>query len=145
MDNLLYIISLLKQKLALLMASLALMTGNLGGISITSPQMILSKIEISQQQYFQKNGRYWQGLSTNDLNIKPEYQKEKWGDLISLSPKLPFEIIVNQYEAPKKQFGYQVIFKLNDGKIQSYGYGIEAKDLTYSIIPKINIATTTIR
>ena len=112
-------------------------------------QDIISKIEISQEVYFQEHGRYWQGLPThknipnttttlNNISIKPFYQAEKWSDLVELPNKLPFQIEVHQYEAPKGH-GYQ-IFLRNEKGVKSIGYGVESESRTWEII---KTATTT--
>ena len=73
-------------------------------------QIIIANIQIAQTAYYQKYGRYFQGLSTDDLNIKPHYQTEKWSDFISLPAQLPFQMEINTYKAPKGD-GYWIVLR----------------------------------
>lgn len=107
---------------------------------------IISLIKNSQKQYFRKNGIYWQGLKThlsvpvssgaslNNISMKPHYQMEGWNDLVVLPDLLPFSMIVNQYEAPNEEFGYQIIIQKRINEIiyeKSIGYGVQSNDRSY--------------
>ena len=102
---------------------------------------IIQEIAEKQEKYFKQHGRYWQGLSTNDLSKMPHYQDEGWAEFIDSGYliDLPFEMIVNQYKAPGENYGYWIIIE-NDEVKKSVGYGIEADMHTWDII---KTATTT--
>ena len=116
---------------------------------------IINAIGISQNDYFLKNGRYWQGLKIpNDIpedvglsfdeTIKPYYQKEGWGDLISDLPEmLPIQVEVHQHLKPSTDgTGYVIYFRKKEKgkeymKSVAYGKGLDMESFNkdwYEII-----------
>ena len=105
--------------------------------SVAAPKPALNTIDsvkdiiVTQQDaYFQGNGKYFQGLP-HKRGGKPHYQEEAWTDLVDLPVGLNFEVTVHQYETPKGEYGYQIVFE-NDSEIASFGYGPEAANRTYT-------------
>ncbi len=139
--------------LLLLLGGKYILTASLVTPSISLEEQIIKDIEISQDNYFQKNGKYWQGLPTHtsipdatttpdNLSVKPYYQAEGWNDLVSLSNELPFQIEVHQYKAPGNNYGYQIFLRSDKGT-KSIGYGKEAQSRTWEIDKKwVNTTST---
>ena len=105
---------------------------------VTAEDSILQAVVISQADYFQQNGRYWQGLKTSTeipkdgvaitpdrLNLKPKDEPKAWDELVTLSTQLPYQVEVWTYGSGNDA-GYQVLFRKQEGNLiyeKSAGYG----------------------
>ncbi len=97
-------------------------------------QTIIANIQTAQTTYYQKYGRYFQGLPTDKLNVKPHYQEEKWSEFISLPAQLPFEMEINTYKAPKGD-GYWIVLR-KTAQVQQWNATTSSMEIVERILTK---------
>ena len=84
----------------------------------------ITEIEVMQDAYFAKHGKY---LQVTRNNKPPHYTTDK------LSKKIPNNMVVNIYETPEGEWGYQIITYNEDRTVISIGFGPQAAKRTYQI------------
>lgn len=108
-------------------------------------EQITTLIAEKQEEYFNKNGKYWQGLKIDDripegritptkLDSKPELVNESWANFVKLPETIPFQIEVHEYVS-KEGAGYQIFFRKKEAGvvlIRAIGFGPEAETRTFN-------------
>lgn len=109
-----------------------LLVADINSPTLTMMEKVAQEISVAQEDFFEKNGKYWYGKSTND----------NWNDFVVLPLDAPFAVVLNSYETPWDGHGYESVF-IENGTTTRIGFGPEAKSRTSIHIKAIIHATST--
>lgn len=78
---------------------------------------VLADLSVNQARYFQENGMYWQGLSSEVPGAKPSDVSEDWSTMAQIPVGSRFSFRTDVYQSPKGKGYFVTIQTVEKGRL----------------------------